>query len=93
MALCEAEPPGSVQLNLYVAVNVRAPVDSEPLIATLPDRPTSCPTPYSSWHWSRTTAPIQPPDAAQEATLVDDQLSVAAAPLLTVLGPFYYTQV
>jgi len=32
------------------------------------------------------SAPLQPPEAAQEAAFVDDQVSVDAAPLLTVLG-------
>jgi hypothetical protein len=30
--------------------------------------------------------PLHPPEAAQEVALVDDQLNVDAAPLLTVLG-------
>ena len=30
--------------------------------------------------------PLHPPDAVQDVVLVDDQVSVAAAPLLTVLG-------
>ena len=30
--------------------------------------------------------PVQPPDAVQEAALVDDHVRVAAAPLFTVLG-------
>jgi hypothetical protein len=31
-------------------------------------------------------APLQPPEAAQEAAFVDDQVRVDAAPLLTVVG-------
>ena len=31
-------------------------------------------------------APLQPPEAVQPVALVDDQLSVAAAPLATLLG-------
>jgi len=32
------------------------------------------------------SAPLQPPEAAQELALVDDQVSAAVAPLLTVAG-------
>ncbi len=32
------------------------------------------------------SAPLQPPDAVHEVALVDDQLSVDAAPLVTLLG-------
>lgn len=31
-------------------------------------------------------APLQPPEAVQEVALVDDQVNVDVAPLLTVLG-------
>jgi hypothetical protein len=32
------------------------------------------------------SAPLQPPDAAQEVALVEDQAKVEVAPLATVLG-------
>jgi hypothetical protein len=32
------------------------------------------------------SAPLQPPDAAQEVALVEDQVKVEVAPLATVLG-------
>lgn len=38
------------------------------------------------WEPLVASVPLQPPDAAQEVALVDDQLKVDAAPLLTVLG-------
>jgi hypothetical protein len=50
---------------VYVVFALSAPVDCEPLVATLPD---------------------QPPEAVQAVALVEDQLSVALLPLVTVLG-------
>ena len=45
--------------------DLRAPVDCDPLAASLPD---------------------QPPEAVQAVALVEDQVSAALLPLVTVLG-------
>jgi hypothetical protein len=65
VADCEALPPTPVQLSVKVLVTVKAPVDSEPLVALAPDHA---------------------PEAAQPVASVDDQVSVALAPLATVCG-------
>ena len=39
VADCAALPPAPVQVSVYVAFAVRAPVDWEPLVAWLPDQP------------------------------------------------------
>jgi hypothetical protein len=39
VADCSALPPAPVQVSLYVAFAVSAPVDCEPLVAWLPDQP------------------------------------------------------
>jgi len=145
VALWRAEPAEPAQLNVYVAVALRAAVDCEPVVATLPDQPpeavqvvalllvqvssdvppvlmieglalrdtlggaaatetvTDCeaepPAPpqvsvnlvaalkatvvYEPLVGS---VPVQPPEAVQAVALVEDQVSVDVAPLLTVLG-------
>jgi hypothetical protein len=65
MADCAALPPVPVQLSVYVAFAVSAPVDWVPVMALAPD---------------------QAPEAAHEVALLDDQVSVDALPLATVLG-------
>ncbi len=66
VADCAALPPAPVQVRVYVAFAVSAPVDCEPLSALPPD---------------------QAPEATHAVAEVEDQLSVALAPLLMALGP------
>jgi hypothetical protein len=60
-----ALPPLPVQVSLKIVVDSSPPVDTEPLVALLPD---------------------QPSEAVQAVASIVDQVSLALAPLATVLG-------